>query len=118
MDASRKSDASELTDSGRSAAVRARGWAMVYGLVELAVLVPVGASGGGLSSCDDCSAPCGCGLSFAAGAIDCVEVADDVLETGGEDVAAGVSLAGALTITVRDAEPVRPFGSVTVYSIV
>jgi hypothetical protein len=53
-------------------------------------------------------------LSFAAGAIGGVDVAADVVMTG-EDVAAEFSLAafGALTITVRVAVPVRPFGSVT-----
>ena len=48
-------------------------------------------------------------MSLAGGAIAGVDV-----ETDGELVATELSFAGALTMTVRDALPVRPFGSVTV----
>jgi hypothetical protein len=56
--------------------------------VEVAGVVVAGEEVAAWLPCDDCSAPCGCGLSFAA--------------------------FDAVTITVRDAVPVRPLGSVTV----
>ena len=84
--ASRKVNTIELTDVGSRA-----GAVGVYCAVDVASVVAGAARGtiGVLPSCDDCSAPCGCELSLAAGGV--LDASGACTAAGGVDVAGDVT---------------------------